>query len=71
MLNAAHALGYGGCWIGANGLQEHPTAQCVAKVLGVPEDWHIMSVFSIGVPAETVVQRPKKTLDEVVAYNHF
>ena len=21
MLNAAHALGYGGCWIGANGLQ--------------------------------------------------
>ena len=43
----------------------------MAKVLGVPEDWHIMSVFSIGVPAETVVQRPKKTLDEVVAYNHF
>ena len=38
MLNAAHALGYGGCWIGANGLQEHPTAQRVAQVLGVPEE---------------------------------
>ena len=83
MLNAAHALGYGGCWIGANGfapLREDPddphnvpynTSMRVGKVLGLPKGWRIMSVFCIGVPAEEPVQRPKKSLEEIVSYNHF
>ena len=33
MLNAAHALGYGGCWIGSNG---NATAERVGKVLRLP-----------------------------------
>ncbi len=67
MLNAAHALGYGGCWIGANG---NDTARRVGAVLGVPEDWRIMALFSVGVP-QGPATREKKTLEEVVSYNHF
>lgn len=83
MLTAAHALGYGGCWIGANGfapLRTDPddphnvpynSSMRVGKVLGLPEGWRIMSVFCIGVPAEDPVQRPKKALEEIVSHNHF
>ena len=67
MLNAAHALGYGGCWVGANG---NPTAKRVGKVLGLPIGWKIMSLFSIGVPAESPTVK-KKALSEVVSYNGF
>lgn len=67
MLNAAHALGYGGCWIGANG---NDTARRVGEVLCVPQGWCIKSVFSVGVPAAPAT-REKKTLEEVVSYNHF
>ena len=82
MLNAAHALGYGGCWIGANGyapLKDDPsdphfvpynTSGRVGKVLGVPEGWRVMSVFCIGVPAEKA-ERGKKSLEEIVSYDHF
>lgn len=82
MLNAAHALGYGGCWIGANGyapLREDPsdphnvpynTSMRVGSVLGVPEGWRVMSVFCIGVPAEEA-QRHKKSLQEIVSCDHF
>lgn len=83
MLLAAHALGYGGCWIGANGyapLRQKPndrrnipynTSMLVGEVLGLEEGWRIMSVFCIGVPAEDPAPRPKKALEEIVSYNHF
>lgn len=83
MLLAAHALGYGGCWIGANGyaqLRTNPedrrnipynTSTRVGEVLGLPEGWRIMSVFCIGVPAEDPVPRRKKTLEEIVSYDGF
>ena len=83
MLLAAHALGYGGCWIGANGyaplktdpsgrlLIPYNTSMRVGEVLGLPEGWRIMSVFCIGVPAEEPVHRPKKALEEIVSYEHF
>ena len=83
MLLAAHALGYGGCWIGANGytpLRSDPSGRLsipyntsirVGEVLGLPAGWRIMSVFCIGVPAEIPVQRPKKALEEIVSYDRF
>ena len=67
MLNAAHALGYGGCWIGANG---NDTAKRVEKVLSVPSTHKIMAIFSVGVPDEDT-RREKKPLSEIVSYNHF
>ena len=60
MLNAAHALGYGGCWI----------AERVGKVLRLPAGWKIYALFSVGVPAEEA-HREKKRLEEVVSYNGF
>ena len=45
-------------------------ALCVGKVLGVPEGWRVMSVFCIGVPAEKA-ERGKKSLEEIVSYDHF
>ncbi len=82
MLLAAHALGYGGCWIGAHGYaplhvdKDDPrnipynTSTRVGAVLGLPEGWRIMSVFCIGVPAETA-ERRKRTLEDIVSYEHF
>ncbi len=67
MLNAAHALGYGGCWIGSNG---NATSERVGKVLQLPEGWKIYALFSIGVPAEHPT-REKKALEEVVSFNRF
>ena len=67
MLNAAHALGYGGCWIGSNG---NATAERVGKVLRLPAGWKIYALFSVGVPAEEA-HRDKKRLEEVVSYNGF
>ena len=67
MLNAAHALGYGGCWIGSNG---NATAERVGKVLRLPAGWKIYALFSVGVPAEEA-HREKKRLEEVVSYNGF
>ena len=67
MLNAAHALGYAGCWIGADG---NDTGRRVHKVLGVPEGWKVITLFALGVPASPV-QKDKKELSEVIAYNGF
>ena len=67
MLNAAHALGYGGCWIGSNG---NATSERVGKVLRLPAGWKIYALFSVGVPAEEA-HREKKRLEEVVSYNGF
>jgi len=57
MLLAAHALGLGACWIGAyNSVYE----KRVKEILGIPKDKRLLSIISIGFPAESPMKTRKK-----------
>jgi len=49
MLLAAHALGLGGCWIGAYNSNYEDKAR---KILGIPDDRRLLSIMALGYPAE-------------------
>lgn len=61
MLLAAHALGLGTCWISVYGTE---WATAAAQVLGIPDGEQLISVVSIGHPAE-VPEKGRKGLDEI------
>jgi nitroreductase len=50
MLLAAHALGLGSCWIGAYGSGYEDRAR---RILGIPDDKRLLSLVSLGYPAES------------------
>ena len=58
----------------ANGISADLPAYFMAtetgKTVNLPEDWHVMSVFTLGVPAETP-HKEKKPLGDIVSYNSF
>jgi nitroreductase len=49
MLLAAYALGLGSCWIGSFDSVWEDQAK---KILGIPDDKRLLSLISIGYPAE-------------------
>ena len=53
MLLAATDMGIGSCWFGSIERRK------LARLLAIPEEWHIYSVIALGYPAETpsVVER--------------
>ncbi len=61
MLNAAHGLGLGGCWIGAF------DEDMLKRALGMPEEVRPQIVLTIGYPDEKV-PKPRKFPLEVIAY---
>ena len=65
MLLAAHALGYGTCWVGAFLENE------VKKVLEIPDHVRPVAIIPIGVPGEKPSPRPRIPLDEVVHYEKY
>jgi nitroreductase len=67
ILLAAHALGLGTCWISVRGTDWEETA---AKVLGIPDEAWLISVVSIGYPAEAP-EKPRKGLDEITFTNKY
>lgn len=67
LLVAAHALGLGTCWI-AGDKKEY--AKLVREYLGVPDSYKLVSLVSVGYPAETP-SRPKRALDEVLHWERF
>ena len=67
ILLAAHALGLGTCWISVRGTDWAETA---AKVLGIPDEEWLISVVSIGYPAEAP-EKPRKGLDEITFTNKY
>jgi len=58
-------LGLGTCWIGAFNEDE------VKKILKIPQDKKVVALLTVGVPAESPSARPRKTLEEIVAYNEY
>jgi len=67
MLLAAHALGLGACWISAYDMEFEGDAK---RILGIPEEERLLSVISVGHPAE-IPQKEKKALEEITYTNRY
>lgn len=61
MLLAAHALGLGACWISIHGTD---CEEKVRQLLQIPDEELLLSVVSIGHPAESP-EKGRKELDEI------
>jgi len=60
LMLAAHALGYGTCWIGAFDERK------VAEIIGFPEHIRPVAIIPIGRPAERPSPPPRFALEEIV-----
>ncbi len=60
LMLAAHALGYGTCWVGAFADDK------VSKIVGFPRHVRPVAIIPLGVPAEKPGMPPRLSLSEVV-----
>ena len=67
MLIASTALGYGSCWCEGRTL---PHEKEFKQLLGVPEEKRLLTLVTIGVPAEWPT-REKKSLEEVIHWERY
>ena len=67
MLLAAHALGLGSCWIGSYNSAYENRAK---SILGVPDDRRLLSLISLGYPAESK-EGTRVELGELVCYERY
>ena len=58
-------LGLGSCWIGAFERDK------VRELLNVPDDWVIVALLPVGVPAQDPPARPRKSLEELFVNDRF
>jgi nitroreductase len=65
MTLVAASLGLGTCWIGA--FYEDK----VKEILGVPPEIRVVALLPLGYPAEQPAPRPRKNLDDIVAWEHW
>ena len=63
---AAANFGLGTCWMGKMGIDE-----TIKQVLKIPEHVKVVAVTPLGYPAETPGPKTRKTLSEIVHYEHF
>ncbi len=65
MVVDAWILGSNSCWIGAFDEAK------VKKLLNIPDKWKIVALVTIGYPAEQLMQRKKKPLEEMFTFDRF
>ena len=65
MTLAAASLDLGTCWIGAFYEEK------VKEILGVPQEIRVVALLPLGYPGEQPGPRPRKSLDEVIAWEHW
>jgi len=65
MTLAAVSEGLGTCWIGA--FYEDK----VKEILGIPEQIRVVALLPLGYPAQAARPTPRKTLDEILAYERW
>jgi len=63
---AAHALGLGTVWIQAVRDNER-----IKEILGLPENFFVVSLVAVGYPDETPQPKPRKPLEEIVFHNKY
>jgi nitroreductase len=67
MLLAAHALGLGACWISVHSTECEEKAR---QLLRIPDEEWLLSVVSIGHPAETP-EKGRRGLDEITFTDEY
>ena len=67
LLLAAAAHGLGACWVAGS---PQPYAPAVAKAFGAPESLTLISIVSVGIPAESPTQ-PKRPLADLLHWEKF
>ena len=69
---AAHSLGLGSYWVGVYDRENRrKSSESILKtILRIPDNFRLVSLLPIGVPAKVPVSRRKK-LEEIVSYNAF
>jgi nitroreductase len=65
MMLQANAMGLGTCWVG--GLER----KAIAGMLRIPNYLEIVSLLTVGFPAEDPEPTPRKSLDEIVYYEVY
>ncbi|MBP8819744.1 MAG: nitroreductase family protein, partial [Syntrophomonadaceae bacterium] len=65
MLLAAHALGYGACWVGGF------IQSAVKEVLGLPEDVQVVSLIPLGIADEDPEIPLRRPLEEMVRWEKW
>lgn len=65
ILLAAHALGYGGCWMGGFNEKE------VKGVLGIPERLRVVSMIPLGKPDGPPYIAPKRDLKDILHWGKW
>ena len=68
ILLAAANLGLGACWIAGD---KKPYTAVVAELLGVPQDFKLISLISLGWPKGKPKQVKKRTLKDVIHWERF
>jgi len=65
MTLAAVGQGLGSCWIGAFSQDE------ARKVMGIPDNYMIVGLLTLGFPADEGRPKTRKSLDEIVCYDTY
>ena len=64
-------LGYASCWIEGNITDVDRIGDKMADILGVPEDYELVAVLPVGIPAEETIRVAKKSFAERAWFNGF
>jgi nitroreductase len=69
---AAHSLGLGTYWVGLYDRKNRGSSAeaKIRRILGVPENYRLLSLLPIGVPAKSATST-RKTLEEIRCHNFF
>jgi len=67
ILNAARAHGLASCWVAGH---QKPYASRIRKFLGLPEEYQLVSLVTIGFGAEQP-NPEKRPLSDVLRWNHY
>lgn len=65
MILEAYEQGLGTCWIGSFDETK------VKEILGIPENVRVVAITPLGYPLEVPVQRPRKSLEDIVCYELY
>jgi nitroreductase len=68
ILLSAWAQGLGSCWIAGD---KKPYCQQIRRLLGVAEDYKLVSLVALGYPAESPTPHHKRSLTEVLHWERF
>ena len=68
ILLAAHASGLGACWVAG---EKQPFAEALRKLLKVPKKYRLISLVSLGYPAEKPEKLIKRKIADVLHWDKF